>query len=80
MLSSWATTYMIEEGHQEAAIEAFLLAHEGHTQEVEVQCGAWSIYCRFTRCDDVHTFEVDNEARERAIGLPPWPELRKKMG
>ena len=33
-----------------------------------------------TRCDDIHTFEVDNEARERAIGLPPWPELRKKMG
>jgi hypothetical protein len=47
VLSSWATTYMIEVGHQEAAIEVFLLAHEGHTQEVEVQCGAWSIY--FTR-------------------------------
>jgi hypothetical protein len=36
--------HMIEEGHQEAAIGAFLVAHEGHTQEVEVQRGAWSIY------------------------------------
>ena len=72
--------HMIEEGQQEAAIGAFLLAHEGHTQEIEVQRGAWSIYCRCRRCDDVHTFEVDNEARELAIGLPPWPELKKKMG
>src|SRR5215210_282798 len=72
--------HMIEEGHQEAAIGAFLLAHQGHTQDVEVQRGAWTIYCRCTRCDDVHTFEVDNEARERAIGLPPWPKLKKKMG
>ena len=71
---------MIEEGHQEAAIGAFLLAHEGHTHKVEVQRGAWSIYCRCTRCEDVHTFEVDNGARERAIGLPPWPESRNKMG
>ncbi len=66
--------HMIEEGDQEAAIGAFLLAHEGHTQDVEIQRGTWSIYCRCTRCDDVHTFEVDNEARERAIGLPPWQE------
>ena len=58
----------------------FLLAPEGHTQEVEVQRGAWTIYCRCRRCEDVHTYEVDNEARERAIGLPPWPELKKKMG
>src|SRR5215213_7906968 len=71
---------MIEEGAQEAAIGAFLLAHEGHTQEVEVQRGAWSIYCRCTRCDDIHTFEVDNEARERAIGLPPWPRACYELG
>ena len=69
--------HMIEEGDQEAAIGAFLLAHEGHTQDVEVQRGTWSIYCRCARCDDIHTFEVDNEARERALGLPPWPGLRK---
>ena len=68
---------MIEEGAQEAAIGAFLLAHQGHAQDVEVQRGAWTIYCRCKRCDDVHTFEVDNEARERALGLPPWPDLRK---
>ena len=72
--------HMIEEGQQEAAIGAFLLAHEGHTQDVEVQRGAWTINCRCTRCDDVHTYEVDNEARERALGLPPWPKLKKKMG
>jgi hypothetical protein len=72
--------HMIEEGTQEAAIGAFLLAHEGHTQNVEIQRGAWTIYCRCKRCDDVHTYEVDNEARARAIGLPPWPELKKKMG
>jgi hypothetical protein len=30
---------MIEEGQQEAAIGEFLLAHEGHTQDVEVQRG-----------------------------------------
>jgi len=65
---------MIEEGQQEAAIGAFLLAHEGHTQDVEVQRGTWSIYCRCARCEDVRTYEVDNEARERAIGLPPWQE------
>jgi hypothetical protein len=32
--------HMIEEGTQEAAIGAFLLAHEGHTQDVELQRGA----------------------------------------
>ena len=72
--------HLIEEGHQQAAIGAFFLAHQGHTQQVEIQRGAWSIYCRCIRCDEVHTFEVDNEARERAIGLPPWSELKKKMG
>jgi hypothetical protein len=38
--------HMLEEGDQEAAIGAFLLAHEGHTQDVEVQRGAWTVYCR----------------------------------
>jgi hypothetical protein len=66
--------HMIEEGDQEAAIGAFLIAHEGHTQDVEVQRGAWSIYCRCARCEDIHTYEVDNEAREQALGLPPWQE------
>jgi hypothetical protein len=28
----------------------------------------------------VRTYEVDNEARERAIGLPPWPESKKRLG
>ncbi len=60
---------------------AFLIAHDGHTQDVEVQRGAWTIYCRCTRCDDIRTYEVDNEARERALGLPPWPEdMQKKRG
>jgi hypothetical protein len=72
--------HMIEEGHQEADIGAFLLAHEGHTQDVEVQLGAWTVYCRCTRCDDVRTYEVDNEAREQALGLPPWPESKKRLG
>ena len=67
---------MIEEGDQEAAIGAFLLAHDGHAQEVEVQRGAWGIYCRCARCDVFRTHEVDNEARERAIGLPPRPEAK----
>jgi hypothetical protein len=58
---------VIGEGEQQAVIGAFLLAHEGHTREVEVQLGAWSIYCRCRRCDDVHTYEVDNEARVRAL-------------
>ncbi len=69
---------MIEEGEQEAAVGAFLLAHEGHAREVEVQIGAWTVYCRCARCDDARVFEVDNEARERAIGLPPWPKGDKK--
>ena len=63
---------MMEEGQQEAAIGAFLLAHEGHMHDVEVQRGEWSIYCHCKHCSDVHTYEVDNEARERAIGLSPW--------
>ena len=71
---------MIEEGQQEAAIGAFLLAHEGHTLHVEVQRGAWTVYCRCERCEDVRVYEVDNEARERAIGLPPWPETEKRLG
>ena len=71
---------LIEEGEQEAAIVAFLIAHEGHTQEVEVQRGTWTIYCRCTSCDDVRTYEVDNEARERALGLPPRPEDMQKSG
>ncbi len=70
---------MIGEGEQEAAIGAFLLAHEGHAQDLEVQRGAWSVYCRCARCDDVRTYEVDNgarvraldEAMERALGSPP---------
>jgi hypothetical protein len=66
--------HMIEEGTQEGAIGAFLLAREGHTQEVEVQRGTWSIYCYCARCKDLHTYEVDNEAREWAIGLPAWQE------
>ena len=69
--------HMIQEGDQEAAIAAFLIAHERHTQDVEVQRGAWTIYCRCTRCEDVHTYEVDNEARERALGLPPWQEAEE---
>jgi hypothetical protein len=72
--------HMIEEGHQEAAIGAFLLAHEGHTRDVEVQLGAWTVYCHCPRCDDVRTYEVDNEAREQALGLPPWPESKKRLG
>jgi hypothetical protein len=71
---------MIEEGQQEAAIGAFLLAHEGHTQRVDVQRGAWTVYCRCARCDDARIYEVDNAARERAIGLPPWPESKKQPG
>jgi hypothetical protein len=70
----------VEEGEQEAAIAAFLIAPEGHTQDVEVRRGAWTIYCRCTRCEDVRTYEVDNEARERALGLPPWPEDVQKGG
>src|SRR5215217_5663814 len=56
--------HTIEEDDQEAAIEAFLGAHEGHTQEVEVQRGTWSIYCHCKRCEEIHTYEVDNEAQD----------------
>ncbi len=70
---------MIEEGDQQAAIGAFLVAHEGHTQDVEVQRGTWSIYCHCKRCEDIHTYEVDNEAREQALGLPPWQEGKKGL-
>ena len=69
----------IEEGDQKAAIGAFLMAHEGHTKEVEVQRGAYTVYCRCMRCEDVRTYEVENEARERALGLPPWPEDKKRL-
>jgi len=69
---------MIEEGGEEAAIGAFLAAHEGHTQDVEVQRGAWSIYCRCKRCERIRTYEVNNEAREQALGLPPWQEGNEK--
>ena len=63
------------------------MAHEGHTQDVEVQRGAWSIYCRCARCEDVRTYEVDNEARaraldeamERALATPPWPEAERPL-
>jgi len=71
--------HKIEEGDQEGAIEAFLVAHEGHIQEVEVQRGTWSIYCHCKRCGEVHTYEVDNEARQQALGLPLWQEGRKKL-
>jgi hypothetical protein len=59
--------HIVGAGEQEAAIGAFLVAHEGHTQDVEVRRGPWSIYCRCTSCEDIYTFEVDNEARERAL-------------
>jgi hypothetical protein len=72
--------HIIEEDAQEAVIEAFLVAHEGHIQEVEVQRGTWSIYCHCKRCGEIHTYEVDNEARQQALGLPPWQEEgRKKL-
>jgi hypothetical protein len=64
---------LIEDGSKEAAMGAFLFAHEGHTQDVDVQRGGWTVYCRCARCEDIRTYEVDNEARERALGLPPWP-------
>ncbi len=69
---------MIEAGTQEAVIGAFLIAHEGHTQDVEVQRGEWTVYCRCRRCEDIRTYEVDNEARECALGLPPWPKPRRR--
>jgi hypothetical protein len=68
---------LIEEGQQEAAIGAFLIAHQDHTQHVEVERGAWTVYCRCARCDDARIYEVDNVARERALGLPPWPGSKK---
>jgi len=69
---------VIEEGHEEAAVGAFLGAHEGHTRDVEVQRGTWSIYCHCKRCEDIHTYEVDNEAREQAlVELPPCQEDKK---
>jgi hypothetical protein len=71
--------HTIEEEAQEAAIEAFLLAHESHIPEVEVQRGTWSIYCRCRRCREIHTYEVDNEARQQALGLHPWQENEKKQ-
>jgi hypothetical protein len=71
---------LIEEGQQEAAIGAFLLAHQRHTRHVEIQRGAWTVYCRCKRCEDVCVYEVDNETRERAIGLPPWPGAKKQPG
>src|SRR5215217_3224301 len=70
---------MIEEGQQEAAIGAFLIAHQDHTQEVEVQRGAWTVYCHCRSCEDVSTYKVDNAARERALRLPPWPESKKQL-
>jgi len=66
--------HMIKEGEQEAAIGAFLIAHEGHIQDVEVQRGMWSIFCSCARCEDIHTYEVDNEARKWALRLPMWQE------
>jgi len=72
---------MLEEGEQGAAIGAFLLAHEGHTQEVEIQRGSWTVYCRCARCDEVRTYEVDNDARKRALerllGPPLGPPRRE---
>jgi len=59
--------HIVGAGDQEAAIGAFLVAHEGHTQDVEVRRGPWSIYCRCTSCENIHTCEVDNEARGRAL-------------
>jgi hypothetical protein len=58
-----STYHVVEEGAQEATIEAYLVAHEGHISEVEAQRGRWSIYCRCERYEDIHTYEVDNEAR-----------------
>jgi hypothetical protein len=70
--------HMIEEGAQEATIEAFHVAHEGHISEVEVQRGTWSIYCGCKRCGEIHTYEVDNEARQQVLGGPPWQEEDKE--
>jgi hypothetical protein len=70
---------LIEEEAQDSAIEAFLMAHEGHAQEVEVQRGTWSIYCFCKRCGEIHTYEVDNEARQQALGLHPWQENEEAL-
>jgi hypothetical protein len=70
--------HLIEADAEEAAIEAFLVAHEDHTQEVEVQRGTWSIYCRCKRCGEINTYEVDNKARQQALGLPAWQEEDEK--
>ena len=70
--------HLIEEDAQEGAIEAFLGVHEGHAQVVEVQRGTWSIYCLCKRCGEIHTYEVDNEARQQALGLPLWQEEDKE--
>jgi hypothetical protein len=66
--------HMVEEGDQQAAIEAFLVAHKGHTQDVELPRSTWSIYCRCNRCGDIHTYEVDNQSRQHALRLAPWQE------
>jgi hypothetical protein len=58
---------MVEEGGEEAAIGAFLAAHEGHTQDVEVRRGTWFIYCCCGRCDDIHTYEVAGVRRVFSI-------------
>ena len=71
--------HLIEEEAQDSAIEAFLMAHEGHAQEVEVQRGTWSIYCFCKRCGEIHTYEVDNEARQQALGLHPWQENEEAL-
>ena len=68
---------MLEEGEQGAAIGAFLLAHEGHTQEIEIQRGSWTVYCRCARCDEVRTYEVDNDARKRALERLLGPPRRE---
>jgi hypothetical protein len=59
---------------EEAVIEAFCVTHEGHTQEVEVQRGTWSIYCLCKRCGEIQTYEVYNEVRQQTLGLPLWQE------
>ena len=68
---------MLEEGGQGAAIGAFLLAHEGHTQEVEMQRGSWTVYCRCARCEEVRTYEVDNDAGKRALERLLGPPRRE---
>jgi hypothetical protein len=43
-----------------------------------LQRGTWSIYCRCKRSKEIHTYEVDNEARQQALGLLAWQEEYKK--